>query len=105
MTNGIQTIFDKATHTYDQSRKRLVPCFDALYGTALRIIPYDTNAKIDVLDLGASKAELSMALERMKADKTATLVDQLAWLQEVGFIRVDCWYKNYRFVVYSGIKP
>lgn len=227
MNHDIQSIFDKAAHSYDQSRKRLVPCFDKLYGTALDVIPFEPNARINILDLGAgtgllsalisetypaarltlidissemldkakarfgldndkfeyrvadfateeigdaydlvvsalalhhtpqdqlkdvfkkvygtlngsgwfinvdqtlgatpgiesrydaahqreiraaggSEAELATALNRMKADKTATLVNQLAWLQEAGFIGVDCWYKDHRFVVYSGIKP
>jgi tRNA (cmo5U34)-methyltransferase len=40
----------------------------------------------------------------MKADKTSTLEDQMAWLRAAGFTDVDCWYKQYRFAVYSGRK-
>ncbi|MBD1938296.1 class I SAM-dependent methyltransferase [Microcoleus sp. FACHB-68] len=54
---------------------------------------------------GCTDRDIEVAIERMKADKTATLQDQLNWLSEVGFVQVDCWYKNYRFAVYSGQRP
>jgi tRNA (cmo5U34)-methyltransferase len=54
---------------------------------------------------GGTEEDIQAAVERMKADKTATLEDQLRWLREAGFQHVDCWYKNYRFTVYSGRKP
>lgn len=53
---------------------------------------------------GATEADAAAAVERMKADKTSTLEDQLAWLRAAGFTDVDCWYKQYRFAVYSGRK-
>ncbi|MEP7293330.1 MAG: methyltransferase [Chloroflexota bacterium] len=53
---------------------------------------------------GSSDADVMMAFERMKADKTATLENQMMWLRAAGFADVDCWYKNYRFAVYSGRK-
>lgn len=58
----------------------------------------------DIRVQGASDADVLAAVERMKVDKTATLEDQLAWLRTAGFVDVDCWYKNYRFAVYSGRK-
>ncbi|MFO1432045.1 MAG: methyltransferase domain-containing protein [Candidatus Competibacteraceae bacterium] len=54
---------------------------------------------------GVSPATLAAALERMQEDQMSTLVEQLAWLEEAGFQDVNCWYKNYSFVVYSGTKP
>ena len=54
---------------------------------------------------GCTDRDIEIAVERMKADRTATLQDQLKWLSEVGFVHVGCWYKNYRFAVYSGRKP
>ncbi|MCC6804387.1 MAG: class I SAM-dependent methyltransferase, partial [Anaerolineae bacterium] len=54
---------------------------------------------------GSTAADIHAANERMKADQTSTLEDQLRWLREAGFADVDCWYKRYRFAVYSGRKP
>ena len=53
---------------------------------------------------GVTEASLALALERMKEDKMSTLSQQLTWLKSENFINVNCWYKNYSFVVYSGSK-
>ncbi|MFN8447001.1 MAG: class I SAM-dependent methyltransferase [Caldilineaceae bacterium] len=65
---------------------------------------YADNWLRTALSKGCTQTEIEVAFERMKADKTAKLADQLTWMSEVGFQQVDCWYKNYRFVVYSGAK-
>ena len=54
--------------------------------------------------LGVADSDLAPVLERMKADRLAPLEPQLQWLREVGFVDVDCWYKHYRFAVFSGSK-
>ncbi len=54
---------------------------------------------------GASEADLALAVERMRADRAAALSEQLRWLEEAGFIDVDCSYKSYMFAVYSGRTP
>ena len=51
---------------------------------------------------GVGEDDLAAALERMKEDQMSTLESQLKWLGDAGFQMVDCWYKNYSFVVYSG---
>jgi tRNA (cmo5U34)-methyltransferase len=38
-------------------------------------------------------------------DHPARLVDQLAWLTEIGFADVDVVWKHYNFAVYGGVKP
>ena len=65
---------------------------------------YEAIWQAEVLKRGASQQDLNMAIERMKADRTATLENQLDWLREVGFQHVECWFKEYRFAVYSGVK-
>lgn len=54
---------------------------------------------------GCTEAEIEAAHERMLADDPATLEFQLQALREAGFEAVECWYKNGRFTVYSGVKP
>lgn len=54
--------------------------------------------------LGVSETDLNAALERMKADRMATLESQLNWLQQAGFSTMHCWYQNHRFAVFSGQK-
>lgn len=223
---SIRALFDNGAVDYDGSRRMLIPCFAEFYGTAVEIMPFETNDKIKVLDLGAgtglftsyvaekypyaeytlcdispkmleiarqrfsssklkidfveadfintnisgeydfvisalsihhisgvekkelfhslfsclsddgmfinadqvlgstdsiekayrtdwlkkvkeggvSKESLSAALKRMEEDKMSTLDDQLNWLRQTGFSDVNCWYKNYSFVVFSGRK-
>ena len=65
---------------------------------------YRRHWLIQVQAAGVSPTTLAGALERMQEDHMSTLVEQLAWLEAAGFKEVNCWYKNYSFVVYSGTK-
>lgn len=53
---------------------------------------------------GATEEMLDQALERMRADRMATLADQLGFLRDAGFVEFDCAYKNYSFAVLWGRK-
>lgn len=55
-----------------------------------------------VHDLGVGEVELTQALERMKADRPATLDDQLGWLRDVGFKNVQCAYESGMFAVFAA---
>jgi len=57
-----------------------------------------------VKEKGVTDTSLELALERMKEDKMSTLSQQLTWLKGTSFTEVNCWYKNYSFVVYSACK-
>lgn len=59
----------------------------------------------DARGAGSDDAEWNGALGRMAYDRCATVDDQLAWLREAGFERVDLAYKRYRFAVYAGFTP
>lgn len=58
-----------------------------------------------VREAGVGREEVAAALERIRADKNATLKAQLAWMQEAGFEEVECDYEDRRFAVYNGKKP
>lgn len=49
----LRDLFDQCATAYDRDRPKLVPSFDELYGTAMRVIPFTGEARIHVLDLGA----------------------------------------------------
>lgn len=42
---------------------------------------------------------------KAEGDRPASLENQLFWLREAGFSGVDCWWKNFGFAVFGGIKP
>lgn len=65
---------------------------------------YEANWQRRIRELGCTEEEVAQAVARMKADRTAPLVYQLTWLAAAGFTNVECWYKDYRFAVYSGLK-
>jgi tRNA (cmo5U34)-methyltransferase len=57
-----------------------------------------------VREAGATEEDLAGAFRRMRADKNATLKDQLRWMEEAGFEGVGCAHKDHRFAVYGGRK-
>ena len=57
-----------------------------------------------VREAGVSEEDLAAALLRMRADRNATLAEQLGWLEEAGFEGVGCRYKDPRVAVYGGKK-
>lgn len=59
----------------------------------------------EVRTAGISPSDLASALERMQADRLATLDEQLAWLAAAGFENVRCAFRSGRFVVYAGRRP
>ncbi len=56
----------------------------------------------EVQAAGIAQGDLAAALERMKADRLATLDEQLVWLRDAGFVEVRCAFQAGRFAVYSG---
>ena len=55
--------------------------------------------------LGSSEAEIDGAVQRMGYDQCATVSDQVAWLDEIGFEDAECLFRSFRFAVFAGWKP
>lgn len=53
---------------------------------------------------GLSAQAVEQGLERVRLDKRTPLETQLLWLNEIGFINVDCLYKYYDFIVMKAEK-
>ena len=54
---------------------------------------------------GASEDEVEAGIARRLAfDREATLLDQLRWLGEAGFVDADCIYKNYLMGLFYALK-
>lgn len=51
---------------------------------------------------GLSEEEVAAATDRMAHDISASVEDQLLWLRQAGFSRVDCPFRNGRFAVLVG---
>ncbi|MGC4767694.1 class I SAM-dependent methyltransferase [Micromonospora sp. DT44] len=78
---GVVDVFDAVAGTYDEARRRLVPCFDAFYGTAVEVATPPLRAALaagrtpEVLDLGAGTGLLSLLLAAAVPGVRLTLVD------------------------------
>jgi tRNA (cmo5U34)-methyltransferase len=59
----------------------------------------------EVRRAGASEERIRESVDRRAAyDRDASLLDQLQWLKEAGFVNVDCIYKNYFAGVFLALK-
>ncbi|GAA4571483.1 class I SAM-dependent methyltransferase [Micromonospora coerulea] len=73
--------FDAVAGSYDEARRRLVPCFDAFYGTTVEAAAPPLRAALaagrtpEVLDLGAGTGLLSLLLAAAVPGVRLTLVD------------------------------
>ena len=55
----VKEIFDSGAAQYDGQRRKVIPCFDDFYKTAVDLIPFDTEDTFTVLDLGAGTGLLT----------------------------------------------
>ncbi|MEH0927962.1 class I SAM-dependent methyltransferase [Micromonospora sp. CPCC 205558] len=78
---SVTDVFDALAGTYDEARRRLIPCFDAFYGTAVQLAAPPLRAALaagrtpEVLDLGAGTGLLSLLLSAAVPGVRLTLVD------------------------------
>lgn len=101
--NELQNVFGKV---YDALHKgaMFINADQALGATPSIENMYQENWLKSIRLNGCTEADVNAAIERMKADKTSSLRTQLLVLESAGFGEVECWFKNYRFAVYSGKK-
>lgn len=68
--------FSRDAGGYDDLRRRLVPCFDEFYGTALRLIrDWQVAPTVDVLDLGAGTGLFSVMVAAQSSVGRLCLLD------------------------------
>ncbi|PZF95422.1 class I SAM-dependent methyltransferase [Micromonospora deserti] len=78
---SVAAAFDAVAGSYDAARRRLVPCFDAFYGTAVEVAAPPLRAALasgrtpEVLDLGAGTGLLSLLIAAAVPGVRVTLVD------------------------------
>jgi tRNA (cmo5U34)-methyltransferase len=75
---SLATVFDAAAGSYDEGRRRLVPCFDDFYATAVEVAvePLRRARGVPrVLDLGAGTGLLSLLVGSAVPGVRVTLVD------------------------------
>jgi len=77
----VPALFDAVAGTYDAARRRLVPCFDDFYATAVQVAALPLHAAVragrtpTVLDLGAGTGLLSLLVSAAVPGVRLTLLD------------------------------
>lgn len=75
--------------TYDEPRRRLVPDFDAFYGTAATLVEMTVPAEARILDLGCGTGLFSEFILNRSPAATVTLLDQSAEMLDVAKTRLQ----------------
>ncbi|MFZ0663914.1 MAG: methyltransferase domain-containing protein [Acidobacteriaceae bacterium] len=70
-----QTVFDRTAATYDAARAKLIPPYERFYSTAVALLPFERDAEIRVLDLGAGTGLLSAFIRVRFPNSRLKLVD------------------------------
>lgn len=79
--------FNATIDYYDGWMRTALPGFDALFGTAVELVPYPRNAAIEVLDLGAGSGLFSKHVLDAFPNARFTLLDLADRLLEVARLR------------------
>jgi tRNA (cmo5U34)-methyltransferase len=69
------SVFAEHAQDYDSQRRRLVPCFEEFYGTAVRLLSLRGGEVARVLDLGAGTGLMSGAVLEAFPDAQVVLLD------------------------------
>ncbi|SCF15822.1 class I SAM-dependent methyltransferase [Micromonospora mirobrigensis] len=103
--------FDAVAGSYDEARRRLVPCFDAFYGTAVEVAAPPLRAALaagrtpEVLDLGAGTGLLSLLIAAALPGVRVTLVDGASRMLAVAAERLTARGVPHRTVVADLADP
>jgi len=98
MAQAVRKAFAAGADTYDRARRKLVPCFDDLYRTALELLPFAPDARFEVLDLGAGTGLLSAMIAEAFPKARLTLFDLTPEMLTIARQRLKPMAKRVRFV-------
>jgi hypothetical protein len=106
MTDAPAT-FNEQAADYDAPRRRLIPPFDAFYGTGgrperLLRRPLSPLARARVQGARRDAAGVGRRGGPHAPRSCASVEAQLAWLRDAGFADADCLFQDHRFAVLVG---
>jgi tRNA (cmo5U34)-methyltransferase len=86
MREEIIVKFDEISRKYDDQRKKLIPCFEDFYGTAVSLAALTANSPT-ILDLGAGTGLMSSLLLKKYPRARITLIDISEGMLDIAKIR------------------
>ena len=72
---SVKAVFDQYAGQYDESRRKLIPCFADFYRLALESIPFAPDQAITVLELGTGTGLLTAMVADRFANARFVLID------------------------------
>src|SRR5579864_2814801 len=98
MAQAVRKPFVANADPDDRARRKLVPCFDDFYRTALELLPFAPDASFGVLDLGAGTGLLSAMIAEAFPKARLTLFDLTPEMLLIARQRLKPLGKRVRFV-------
>jgi tRNA (cmo5U34)-methyltransferase len=98
MAQAVRKAFAAGADTYDRARRKLVPCFDDFYRTALELLPFAPDDRFELLDLGAGTGLLSAMIAEAFPKARFTLFDLTPEMLTIARARLKPLGKRVRFV-------
>ena len=98
MPGAVRKAFAAGADAYDRARRKLVPCFDDFYRTALELLPVTPADRFEVLDLGAGTGILSAMIAEAFPKARLTLFDVTPEMLTIAKARLKPLGKRVRFV-------
>jgi len=98
MAQALRKPFVAGADADDRARRKLVPCFDDFYRTALELLLFAPDAHFEVLDLGAGTGLLSAMIAAALPKARLTLFDLTPEMLMIARARLKPLGKRVRFV-------
>jgi tRNA (cmo5U34)-methyltransferase len=98
MAQALRKPFVAGADADDRARRKLVPCFDDFYRTALELLLFAPDAHFEVLDLGAGTGLLSAMIAAAFPKARLTLFDLTPEMLMIARVRLKPLGKRVRFV-------
>jgi tRNA (cmo5U34)-methyltransferase len=98
MATAVRKAFAAGADSYDRARRKLVPCFDDFYRTALELLPFKPEDRFEVLDLGAGTGIISAMIAEAFPKSRLTLFDVTPEMLTIARARLKPLGKRVRFV-------
>ena len=98
MAQAVRKAFAADADSYDRARRKLVPCFDDFFRTARELLPFGSDDRFELLDLGAGTGLLSAMIAEAFPSARLTLFDLTPDMLTIARERLKPLGKRVKFV-------